>query len=51
MNKMGYTKRRVDYYDSNPPAQTLLKKLLQLEERIITLEEYVNNIIREKGVR
>lgn len=48
---MGLTKRRVDYYDSNPPAQTLLKKLLQLEERIITLEDFVNNTIKEKGVR
>ena len=48
---MGYTKRRVDYYESSPPAQTLLKKVLHLESKIETLEQFVNNMIKEKGVR
>ena len=48
---MSYTKRRVDYYESNPPAQTLLKKVLYLEDKINTLEQFVNNMIKEKGVR
>ena len=48
---MGHTKRRVDYYDSNPPAQTLLKKVLHLEDKVRTLEQFVNNMIEEKGFR
>lgn len=48
---MSYTKRRVDYYDSTPPAQTILKKVLYLENKISELENIVNNFIKEKGVR
>lgn len=48
---MSGTKRRVDYYDSNPPSQTLLKKVLYLEEKVRTLEQFVNNMIEEKGLR
>jgi len=46
---MSYTKRRVEseYMNSTP----LHRKLLMLEEKVETLQQLVNNIIEERGVR
>lgn len=46
---MSYTKRRVESDELN--STPLLKRLLHVEEKIKLLEEFVNNMIKEKGIR
>lgn len=46
---MSYTKRRVESDELN--STPLLKRILYVEKKIETLQEFVNNMIKEKGIR
>lgn len=46
---MSYTKRKVESLLLN--STSLQERILRIEKKINTLEEFINDLIKEKGIR